>query len=68
MAEFRRIAQPDEDLPSNARRVFGDLAIGLFVLTVLVVAIVRAAQVADDVAATRQTIETIKPCRQEPNR
>lgn len=60
--EFRRIAQADEREPS----AFGQLALALFVFTIFAIAIVRAAQVAEDVKATRARIDTIKPCRPEP--
>lgn len=60
--EFRRIAQPAKREPIN----FGHAALVLFIFTIVAIAIVRAAQLADDVAATRAHIETIQPCRPTP--
>lgn len=68
MAEFRRIAQPDEREPSTTMRALGSAALGLFILTIAAIAISRAAQLADDAAATRAQIETIQPCRPTPAR
>lgn len=63
--EFRRIADPEREPPVSWREL-RNAALVLFLITVVAIAIVRAANLADDVAATRAHIETIQPCRPSP--
>lgn len=63
--EFRRIAEPEREPPITWREL-RHAALVLFLITVVAIAIVRAAILADDVAATRATVETIQPCRPTP--
>lgn len=49
--------------PPRTMHALGVAAIVLFVFTVVGVCVVRGAQLADDVEATRDRVERMEPCR-----
>ena len=60
MVDLRRTLDRE---PPQLSHTIGGFALVLFVATVLAVGIMWAAQLGDDVQATRERVESMEPCR-----